>query len=346
MASIPSPLIYDILIRLPVKSVARFKALNKLCCSFIRDPHFINTHLKSCAAKEGDNDVCLIVSCMEHRNLHSTIHFFTVRNEHAVVEYSPPVSLDSYKVLPSCNGLVCFYGLHGGVYVCNTSTKDMVKLPDIDAQGFRFLSCGFGFDESSGKHKVIKILDPPSLGIGIFSMGNGSWRKIRYHIPSFDFLHHQPPVFAGGFFYWFSTTFSIVSLDIGNETFEAIAPPKSVSDKDQCKLYLVELRGELCLVDFDFELDQVSKRMDIWVLKKELWVKLGTVLHPSEPIHTTRPVGFKCNEILLHGFIKGVGHLSCYNLETGGFRPLEIQGIPSQYYHLTHHVESLFPVGH
>ncbi|KAK8596725.1 hypothetical protein V6N13_001328 [Hibiscus sabdariffa] len=344
MASIPSPLIFDILIKLPVKSLARFKALNKLCCSFITDPSFINIHLKNCTAKEVDNDPCLIVSCMEHRNLHSTIHFLTVRNQHAVLEYSPPVSFDSYQLLPSCNGLVCFHGLHGGVYVCNPCTKDMVKLPDFDAQGCRFLSCGFGFDDTIGKHKVIKILEP--LSVGIFSMGNGSWRKIRQH-PCFGFLHHQPPVFSGGFFYWFSSTsFSIVSFDIRNEIFEAITPPKSVSDKDWCQLYLVELGGELCLVDLGYELDQARKGMEIWMLKKEHWVKLGSIVHQSETIDTTRPVGLKGSEILLHGFIKGVGNLSFYNLQTGGFRPLEIRGIPSQCFHVSHHVESLFQAGH
>ena len=97
---------------------------------------------------------------MEHRNLKSIIHFLTVRadiDELAVVEYSAPVSFDSYQILPSCNGLVCFYGLHGGVRVCNPGTKDIVRLPVIDAEGFRSLSCGFGFDEMSGNIKSLKF---------------------------------------------------------------------------------------------------------------------------------------------------------------------------------------------
>ena len=124
MASIPTPIIFDILIQLPIKSLARFKTLSKLCRSFITDPHFIYTHFKNGANKA--NNLCLILSCMEHRNLNSIIHFLTVRpdiDELAVVEYSAAVSFDSYQVLPSCNGLVCFFGLHGDVCVCNPSTK-------------------------------------------------------------------------------------------------------------------------------------------------------------------------------------------------------------------------------
>ncbi|XVF63818.1 hypothetical protein PTKIN_Ptkin09bG0117100 [Pterospermum kingtungense] len=334
MASIPSPVIFDILLLLPVKSLARFKALNKFCRSLITDQHFIRTHFRN-GANKANNTLCFILSCMEHRNLNSIIHFVTVRDydELAVVEYSTPVSFDSYNVLPSCNGLVCFYGLHGGVHVCNPSTKEKVRLPDInDAEGFRSLSCGFGFDEMSGEYKVLKFLEPleadhfvDDLRVEIFTMGNNSWKTI---------------------------SFSVVSFDVGSEIFEAISPPESVSGKNWYNMYLVELRGELCLVDFDYEIldEEDRKRMDIWMFfkgntveKQHKWRLQATIVHPSEPIDTTRPVAFNGEEILLHGFIEGLGHLNCYNLQTGCFRPLKTKGIPSQCCHASHHVESLFP---
>ncbi|KAK8332281.1 hypothetical protein V6Z12_A10G129500 [Gossypium hirsutum] len=288
MAFIPSPIIYNILSKLPVKSLARFKSLNKLYCSLINDPHFINAHFKNHIVVHGD--LCLILSCIEHQNLNNTnkIHFFTIKdNEHAMIEYSITVSFDTYHILPSCNGLICFYGLHGSVHVCNPTTKTIVNLPNIDDDLQSFQSCGFGFDGINGTYKVIKFFDPHK--IEIFTTVNGSWNKIRYtYSPCFGFQHHQPPVFANG--------------------------------------------------------------VDIWMFKgnEEHWVKLGTIVHRSEPIDTTRPVGIKANkkEILLHGFIKGLGHLSCYNMETGGFRPINIEGFTSHYFHVSQHVETLFHVGH
>ncbi|XVE94676.1 hypothetical protein REPUB_Repub02eG0029400 [Reevesia pubescens] len=363
MAYVPGHIFFDILLLLPIKSLARFKTLNKLCHSIIMDPHFLHTHFKNGAANKANN-LRLILSLMEeHRN--NIIHFLTIRadmDELAVLEYSAPVSSDSFQVLPSCNGLVCFYGRHGGVHVCNPSTKDIFRLPDIDAEGFR-LSCGFGFDETRGKYKVIQFLEPleanifaDDIRLDIFTMGDDSWRKICH--PCFGCQHHEPPVFAGGFFYWITdnsppggnpSSFSIVSFDVGNEIFEAISPPESVSEKTWSNCYLVELSGELCLGDLYFE---DRKRMDIWILKgiidkKENWVKESTIVHQSEPIDATRLVAFNNGkEILLHGFIRGLGNLNCYNLETGCFRELKIKDIPLQYYDVSHHVESLFQVCH
>ncbi|XWS21038.1 hypothetical protein CRYUN_Cryun30bG0020900 [Craigia yunnanensis] len=104
-------------------------------------------------------------------------------------------------------------------------------------------------------------------------------------------------------------------------------------------------------VDLDYDLDEERKRMYIWIFegniveKKENWEQ-ATIIHQSEPIDTTRPVAFNGKETLLHGFIKGLRHLNGYNLQTGCFRQLKIKGIPSQYCHPSHHVESLFPVEH
>ncbi|KAK8506588.1 hypothetical protein V6N13_103407 [Hibiscus sabdariffa] len=358
MSSIPSPIIFDILIQLPVKSLARFKSLNKLYCSFITDPHFIYTQFNNGTGSADDNNR-LILSYIEHRNLDTVIHFLTVReiDELAVVEYSAAISFGSYHVLPSSYGLVCFFGLHGDVYVCNPTIKQIARLPDIDAEGFLSLSCGFGFDEISGKHKVIKFLEPvgasvDDLGIGIISMGDNRWRSIRYH-PRFRFPNHEPPVFSGGFFYWITwevnpggqpCSSSIASFDIEKETLEAISPPESVAEKNGYNLYLAELGGELCLVDVE------RKRMDIWIFKgnhaesEENWVRGASIVHESETVDAARPVAFNGVEILLHGFIRGLGQLNCYNVQTGCFRELEIKGIASQFFHVNHYAESLFPV--
>ncbi|KAK8522997.1 hypothetical protein V6N13_076212 [Hibiscus sabdariffa] len=90
--------------------------------------------------------------------------------------------------------------------------------------------------------------------------------------------------------------------------------------------------------------------MDIWIFKgnnveiEENWVRGASIVHESKTIDAARPVDFNSVEILLHGFIRGLGQLNCYNMQTGFFRELEIKGIASQFFHVNHYAESLFLV--
>lgn len=151
MTFIPAPLLFEFLIRLPVKSLAKFKCINKTWFSLLSDPDFIYSHLNRAKT---ENHLALLLSFISHDNLSSTINFFAI-NDHELAdfEYSVQVCLDSYCVLPSCNGLVCFFGLQGGIHICNPATKNTVKLPGNRAKGSRLLSCGFGFDRKGKKRK-------------------------------------------------------------------------------------------------------------------------------------------------------------------------------------------------
>ncbi|XP_031261256.1 putative F-box protein At2g02030 [Pistacia vera] len=362
MAFIPDSLIFEFLIRLPVKSLARFKCIDRSWSSLISDPDFVYAHLKRAKT---ENHCGLLLSFISHDNLSTTINLFTINDYGlAVLNYSVQVCLDSYCILPSCNGLVCFYGVRGGIHICNPATKNMVKLPGNGAKGSRLLSCGFGFDRQACTSKVIMISEPSSSAddpnIEIFTMGTRSWRTVKYH-ERFRFLNRQPPVFASGFFYWIianndSSGFLIASFDIGSETFEVIHPPESVSRKDWHMLCIGELGGDLCMMDIDFELEG-RRRMDLWLLKevsgkssghekKQRWIQ-ESIVHPSEPLDATRPVALnhERSEILLHGFLKGSDSLmNWYNLETQSFREQDMKEITSPYFHVSTYVESFVPL--
>ncbi|GAV76937.1 FBA_3 domain-containing protein [Cephalotus follicularis] len=357
MALIPDSLILEFLLRLPLKSLVRFKCIDKFWYSLISHLDFIYTQLNRA---KSENNRCLMFSCLlDHDHQHSAIQFFSIKDNHepAVLEHIAPVSLDSYHVLPSCNGLVCFYGSHSGIHVCNPSTRNLMTLLDGDSTRFRLLSCGFGFDQRSRTYKVIKITQPLSVDndfkIEVLTMSPGGWwRTVRYK-PHFRFLNRQAPVFASGYFYWITSDATngnsgstIVKFDVENEVFGIIYPPESISLKNWHMFNLVELGGELCLVDLDFELEN-KRRMDIWFLKGSVkdhqWVQ-ETIVHQSEPLDATRPVAFHGGEILVYGFIKGLDYLNWYNLQTRLFRPLKTIGIPSPYSHVSAHVESLVPL--
>ncbi|TXG52194.1 hypothetical protein EZV62_021363 [Acer yangbiense] len=360
MASIPDSLIFEFLIRVPVKSLSRFKCVNKFWRSLISNPDFMYTQLQTTKSTlinhHDDSSNCLIISYLLHDHDHNltTVHFYTIKDHHdhpsAFLEFSAQVTYDSYHFLPPCNGLLCFYSARAGIYVCNPSIGYIVRIPDSIASGFRLLSCGFGFDQHTRSYKIIRILEKVAadhddgLRIEVLTMGVNSRMKMIYG--GFRFPNRQPPVYANGFFYWInnnSSGFFIQSFDIGSERFGIIQVPENVSGKDWRLFSLEELGGDqLCLVDLDFEMEG-KKRMDLWMFKGVSWVQ-ETILHPSEPLDATRPVAFHSGEILLHGFIRGLDPcLNWYHLQTRRFRgAYNYTGqILSPYFHVRPYVHSL-----
>ncbi|KAK3231652.1 hypothetical protein Dsin_003533 [Dipteronia sinensis] len=314
MASIPDSLIFEFLIRVPVKSLSRFKCVNKFWRSLISNPDFIYTQLQTTKTLINHHDHssssnCLIISYLlhDHDHNHTTVHFYTIKDHHdpsAFLEFSAQVTYDSYHFLPPCNGLLCFYSARAGIYVCNPSIKYIVRIPDSIAIRCRLLSCGLGFDQYTRSYKIIRILEnvaadhDDGLKIEVLTMGINSRTKKMIN-GGFRFPNRQPPVYAICFFYWInnnsgcnsnSSGFFIQSFDIGSEKFGIIQFPEKVSGKDWRLFSLEELGGELCLVDLDFEMEG-KKRMDLWVFKRSSWFQ-ETILHPPEPLDATRPVAF------------------------------------------------------
>ncbi|XP_044475012.1 putative F-box protein At1g52490 [Mangifera indica] len=122
MTFIPAPLLFEFLIRLPVKSLAKFKCINKTWFSLLSDPDFIYSHLNRAKT---ENHLALLLSFISHDNLSSTINFFAI-NDHELADFE--------------------YSVQGGIHICNPATKNTVKLPGNRAKGSRLLSCGFGYE--------------------------------------------------------------------------------------------------------------------------------------------------------------------------------------------------------
>ncbi|XP_010264513.1 PREDICTED: F-box/kelch-repeat protein At3g23880-like [Nelumbo nucifera] len=363
MAHLPENVVFSILAGLPVKSLVRFKSVDKHWCMLISDPRLVDSHLDR--AKMRKKKQGLILSGRVDGDRYSTIHFFSLRLSEAgdgvaVPIYSTTVSLGRYHVLPSCNGLICFYSIDR-IYICNPNIRQMVTITrsDVDYAASSLsmnMCCGFGFDCSTNQYKIIKLMESssePRLGAQVFSLGTGEWRKISGS-PTCKLLRLDYPVSVNGFFYWITaaSTFSelLVSFDIGNEKFEVVPHPECLSTKKRHLLSVVELGGHLCLVDLDFE-SEGNRRMDIWMMLDEwgegedrIWVQ-ESIVHSSEALDAVRPVAIVDGQILLHGFIKGLGNLIWYDLHSQSFKDADVEGIPSSHFFISPHVESLVSVG-
>ncbi|KAF5778735.1 putative F-box domain, galactose oxidase/kelch, beta-propeller, F-box associated interaction [Helianthus annuus] len=191
--SFPKEIIEDILSRLPVKSILRFKSVSKPWLSLISAPSFHNLH-----SAVGSRTTALFFSAFDSST--GTRYFFSGANDGGSVanlmKLDNIVSNFAHKFAEHLNGLVCFTSRasrrFGRIYafIFNPSTHKFLKLPDPPVSLPNYTTAEekdtcylFGFDELTNEHKVlyidVELIKPTTIEIMIFSLSNYSWRKIK-----------------------------------------------------------------------------------------------------------------------------------------------------------------------
>ncbi|XP_012857568.1 PREDICTED: F-box/kelch-repeat protein At3g23880-like [Erythranthe guttata] len=210
--NLPEEIIEEVLYKLPIKSLLRFKCVSKRWRSLISSRRFAKEHLKK-KSSTSTND-----SDFSRRTLYSFYHWHrycgsdsvgsifhlgqcNLPSETSTTETSSfdlrslaAATVDSVAgcgiyLYGSCNGLVLFSMLHlvGNLLIWNPATRQAKKLPPpyLLSQG-TWPSCflhGIGYDESTDDYKVVNIskdFSPYHYQTHIYSSRTGSWKNIRY----------------------------------------------------------------------------------------------------------------------------------------------------------------------
>ncbi|GJZ36712.1 F-box associated domain containing protein [Tanacetum coccineum] len=286
-----SEIIHDILSRLPVKSLLRFKSVCKLWHSLILDPCFIKSHLSLSTCNINFTHHRLINNSIGDRYL-SSCPLNKVLCERFVNELDPCFPLEltrkpNLRVIGSCNGLLSLLDLQT-LFIYNPSTRlwsELYKAP------FGLLY-GFGYDESTDDYKVVVITGGKQ--VVIFSLKTGTWKKIG-NFPYDNLLYHsvrgcrfhECGKFSNGALHWACSnqgfgslnSLTIVSLDLAKETYGEVLQP--VYDKGQNDLTLGALGHCLCIT-----CSYLYDRVDLWVMKvygvKDSWTKLASLPYLHE----------------------------------------------------------------
>ncbi|KAI3908164.1 hypothetical protein MKW98_029465 [Papaver atlanticum] len=277
---------FEILSRLPVKSLMRFKCVSKTWLSLIQeDPYFVDLHFERSKARPAlllviplpqtdpdnpfriSNELVLTASLSRDR---SKAEIYSILNTQAFscAEIRGPV-----------NGLVCFIDrLRSNVHVYNISTREVtcVRSTFMPKVCFSFgwtnwYGYEIGFDPVSKKHKVLcvcrKNQQPGQNHFGdqhiyceVLTVGDNAWRRID-KVPPCDFSFFGP-VYVNGFIYYCTSKFLsgnwdngdavFVAFDVGNEKFRVITIPNLIlmnrsSDRYQC-INLLEVDGHAAIV--------------------------------------------------------------------------------------------------
>ncbi|XP_057432989.1 F-box/kelch-repeat protein At3g23880-like [Lotus japonicus] len=197
---LPEELMTEILLRLPVKSLLRFKLVCKPLNSLISDTHFVKLHLRRCSASNANPLVIFFPPCDFDDDISSLrIKSFlkpppsTITNELHRLRSSWN---DPYLPIGSCNGLVCLIGTHYSnhdqhfFWVCfwnpttrSTSQKSFtlpIMSEHVNMSGqvhsYLYVNCGFGYDYMSNAYKVLFI--EKNQDVLVFNMGDNNWRHV------------------------------------------------------------------------------------------------------------------------------------------------------------------------
>ncbi|KAG4401855.1 hypothetical protein GLYMA_02G079600v4 [Glycine max] len=163
---LPQELIIEILLRLPVKSLVRFKCVCRLWLSLISDPSFAISHFEPMATHT-KRLVFLTPRACEFRSIDFNASVHDDSASTALKLGFLPTKSYYVRILGSCWGFVlfdCCQSLH----MWNPSTGVHEQLSyspvafDMDVRFFTFLY-GFGYDSSTDDYLVVQASNNPSL---------------------------------------------------------------------------------------------------------------------------------------------------------------------------------------
>ncbi|KAJ4829306.1 hypothetical protein Tsubulata_038561 [Turnera subulata] len=168
-------LMMDILLRLPMKSVVRFRCVSTSWCTLLSDPHFIFKNFLLCSNDDDDDDDDVIDGIENNKN--SSYMLLTYKDATTMKFVYSLLSQDTLDVcltknLPnpspwmyivgSCNGLVCLNS-NEGYTIWNPATDEIKVVPEFQViRPSRWASKsnhGFYFDPKTNDYKIVRIVD-------------------------------------------------------------------------------------------------------------------------------------------------------------------------------------------
>jgi F-box interacting protein len=374
---LPEEIIEKILLKMPVKDLIRFSAVCKSWNSLIRNPRFIQTHLKNQTDDDNPELLLLLLGSYQSDDLHRDDpaalfgQYSNLLNPIHNHNKSNPTYHLSYRVVGTCNGLVCLsvFSLRGApwpIILWNPSIRKVRFLPRpgrpsdgcTSGLGDNYF---FGYDSRINDYKVVRIVMETYLDttveVEVWSLARGgAWKSLNNNVPvgsALDTYHHA---FVNGAIHWvqdYETNqqqeeeeeeeeeciVSIVALDMADESFRNLEIRQT---RRECPPRISKYHGDgdqCWLALFEF----VShSSYNLWVMKEygvaESWTKLFNVclLSPVEG-PCIRPFGFtKSGQVAVK---LGDGTLKSYDPKDKQFRDFGNRGY--EYYFMDSFVESL-----
>ncbi|MCD7457595.1 hypothetical protein HAX54_035453 [Datura stramonium] len=291
-------IIMDILSRLPVKSLLRFKCVSKFWMTLISEPYFTRKHLNHAKNNQHSQKILLLNGefSLQYSSDLTSASLSPVQLVKDVQKLDLPFSREQRM----CRLYCCYDGLAligVGNYpeykrltllLWNPSTRESIVLPDPEFPPDVLCTWGLGYDSTSGDYKILRI--DHRAHCEILALKSGSWREIDKHpndvYPAvFDDLKDSL-AFVDGAFHWLDSYRHkpVVSFNISNEVYGEIPLPEGVlvaSNMDYIKDGISVFGGMLCVCSTHIHMLSLNYIFKLWVMKdygiKESWNQLFTI---------------------------------------------------------------------
>ncbi|XP_022738531.1 F-box/kelch-repeat protein At3g23880-like [Durio zibethinus] len=243
--SLPKNTITDILSRLPVKSLTRFKSVSKNWAHLTSTPAFVAAHLR----RSSPNPSLLIRRYHTQSGWDCEMLITNPTQNYGTQLLRIPLeeSLPRFpKIVGSVDGLVCLdvSPCYASDFVLwNPGTKQFKRLPFPLISSSRsnpiwLVFLGFGFDSFNNDYKLVRIVSfrgndaSSSLRVEVYSWREGVWKEINESFKLGLLCGGQDGVVVDGSLNWaaiglqsFADRKVLISFDMGREVFKTIPLP-------------------------------------------------------------------------------------------------------------------------
>ncbi|RZC82061.1 hypothetical protein C5167_044641 [Papaver somniferum] len=360
MGKLCQDMVLNIVVRLPVKSILRFRCVSKDWCKLLKDPDFVKKHLRFAIEMNK-------FSLMMHPLYVFDLETYTLAYDPSSSTLSNCVSIRypwGTTFWGTCNGLVCLSTLFDDLVLWNPATKEFKEVPPRPIESVNEISnyflYGFGYDEKFDDFKVVSMLGIQNVYncvVHIYSLKSNSWKRLE-NIP-YDLYHPRERDISqasvvNGDMHWLAETDSapnqvILSFDFKDDRFDKMPLPSILAEYGFGGTYLCSLGGSLCL----FGSHLCGDGIKVWEMKEygvtESWVKLFTI-NQETISHFFRhlvPLQFVKNGKVLLAYDTNVDfHLDLYDLKHQTTINIKAHNANGDWYAATTfvYVESLVPL--
>ncbi|OWM63082.1 hypothetical protein CDL15_Pgr007998 [Punica granatum] len=328
----------DILLRLPVKSLVRFRCVCKHWNRLFNSPALVK------APRTWKLESRLLLKyCSED------VTRLGIRSQRNTEEFSfdispPSVIGKKFELVDSSNGIICLYTFHrddsgaSRIFLWNPTINDLFTLPQPPSPVPEYL-VGFGFNPLSAHLDDFKVIcinlrleykdreRKRHSQVEVYSLRTNSWKQLGDRYPSYLNGHLGNQVIFNEFICWYpyvqvNKQSVLTVFDVAKEEFHEMRLPNSMpSDGKQIGL----LDGCVSLWAHN-----PSEGYEVWTMKVfgnlESWTKLYTIKIFARSIARYQPLGLASvkEALLLNTIPRGLRHrspsyISLYDMERGRF---------------------------